>query len=200
MRNYLDILEDIALVVNEMNTGISGMMTPPNNVVGRENPSVSYTKEQSKRVDKKAMKNYKYKKNGKLNKREEKVMIEENYEARKAAVDRKAQQINQNTNELIMTKKPDIERPSFKLSTELKDDSEIKQKMADKAKADSEKLMNQARAVYGWARKHDKEGAVNLGNAILNNIKQKKDSKVNAGVSESCFNDIVSMVKEFIGE
>ena len=200
MKNYLDILEDIALVVNEMNTGISGMTTPPNNVVGRENPSVSYTKEQSKRVNKKAMKNYKYKKNGKLNKREEKVMIEENYEARKAAVDRKAQQINQNTNELIMTKKPDIERPVFKLSTDLKDDSEAKKKVADKAKADSEKLMNQARAVYGWARKHDKEGAINLGNAILNNIKQKKDSKVNAGVSESCFNDIVSMVKEFIGE
>ena len=192
-------MEEIASIIDEMNTGISGMMVTPNNVVRRENPSVSYTKEKVKHEDKKAMRNYKFKKNGKLNKREEKPMIEESYEARKAAVDRKAQQINQNTNELIMTKKPDIERPTFKLSTDLKDDSEAKKKVADKVNTDGEKLMKQARAVYGWARKHDKEGAVNLGNAILNNIKQKKEAKANVGVSEACFNDIVSMVKEFIG-
>ena len=197
--NYLEIMEAIASILNEMNTGISGMMTPPNNVVGRENPSASYTKEQSKHSDKKAMLNYKYKKNGKLNRKED-TLVNEDDEARKAVIDRKVQQINKNTNDLIMTKEPDIERNTLKLSAQPKNDSAIKKKIADDAKSESEKLRTQARSLYNWAKKHDEEGAVKLGTAILKNMKLQQGKKMNPETVKECYNEITALIENYIEE
>ena len=184
MDKYFEILEEIA-------TSIAGTMAPtPNDVIGRVT-FTTYTKEKTKHGDKKAMRNYKFKKNGELNRKP----VNEDEAARKAVLDRKAEQLNRNSNEFIMTGKPEVNEPNFKLTQQPKNDSAIKQKLIDDNKKESTKLAKQAAPLYKWARKHDEESAAKLGDAIIRNMKLHKGA-----VSESCFNDIVNMILEYFME
>lgn len=189
--NYIKILEEIA-------TSVAGTMAPfPVDVVGRGN----LYKKESKGSTNKAMKNYKFKKNGQPMRQTE-VSESTNYEARRAVLDRKTEQINQNTNELIGMNNAKKIVPKVELSAKPKNDDKIEQEAFAKNKEEGKKLLGQAARLYKNVRKRIAQGqtgndfedsAAKLGQAILANIKQH-----NGSTNENCLYDIANMVLEML--
>lgn len=197
------IMENIASVLEDMGMGMTTtaamMGQQPNIVIGTVNPSY---KKQKTGGEISAMRNYKFKKNGKLNRKEKINQLAEsvNYEARKAVLDRKAQQIKQNTNELIGMNNEKKIVPKVELSEQPKNDAKFKEEARTKNKEESKKLLGQAANLYKNVRRHVAQGktddnfkdsVANLGQAIIDNYNLHN-------LKESCAVDIATMIMEML--